>query len=149
MNAHTRRRTPLVLGLALLLVGCVTRLAPYDERLDLGAAALQSKIVRFFDVLQQAKGPEERAFGNHAVFYESARADLDALRIQAGSDPGNEQTRRSIELLAKSLASLEELHRKGLSGAELPVLRKLIETQVRMLLQLESAKKREGTEVSL
>ena len=47
-----------------------------------------------------------------------------------------------LALLDQSVAELETAHVDGLSAAEIPVLRTLFDSQLRMLVQLEAARKR-------
>jgi len=133
-----------------LLTGCVSRVAPHDAIIAAGLADLQSSNSRFFDELQQTVGTPDAAWECHAAWYEETRAEIAALRVRAGSyDRKNDPTVAALELLEKSVNELETAHAEGLSAGEIPVLRTLFDSQLRMLIELEAAKKRTtATEVS-
>ena len=133
-------------GLALLLAaGCALRpAAPYDAGLDGGLAELQVKVDTFLEGLQRQAGTPDGAWDRHASFYEGVRKDVEILRSRAAAHAGNDVTLGSLDRLAASIDDLERLHRDGLKGAEIPILRSLFDSQLRMLIQLESAKKRPG-----
>ena len=144
----TSRRS-LILLLSLLPFGCALFSAPsYDAELDRGATALQAKLNTHFDELQRTAGTPEGAWEHHAPFYESVRADLTILFQHAGAQPGNDTTVRSLELLATNVAEVEAVHRAGLSPREVPILKQLLDMQLRMLTKLEQAKKRSAREAA-
>lgn len=133
---------------AFLTAGCAARIAPYDPTLNDGLAGLQTKIAGFLEELEQRAGTPDAAWEKHAAFYESVRADLQDLRFRAAAHGGNELTLGSLDLVSDSIDDLEQLHRSGLNGTEIPILRSLFETQLRMLIQLETAKRRTGEAAS-
>lgn len=139
MTARTHPRTPLTLTLivALIVFGCALPLAPDTDQFEDASVALQSKMEAFFDELERTAGTEEGGWAKHASFYEGVRADLDLMRIEAGAHPRDAATRRVLELLAVNLASLEAAHREGLTPPEVPILRNLIGTQLRMFVELQ------------
>ena len=134
------------LGLALILAaGCALRqAAPYDAGLNEGLAELQVKVDAFLEQLEGRAGTPEGAWERHASFYEGVRRDVEILRSRAAAHAGNDITLGSLDRLAASIDDLERLHRAGLKGAEIPILRTLFDSQLRMLIKLEGAKKRPG-----
>lgn len=135
-----RRGLHVFIAALLVVVGCATDLiAPYDPDLDQALGELQSEISGFFDGLEKGAGKGTAAYD--AVFYDQVRISLEKVRVQASARSHNEQTVTMLDLLGASLRNMEDLHRDGLAPAEVPVLRSLLETQVRMLIQLEAAKK--------
>jgi len=126
-----------------LLAGCSNRIAPHDEDLARGLAELQSSNTRFFDELRQSAGTQFGAWEYHANWYEETRAAIGTLRGQAAAyGAGNAPTVEALDLLKKSIDQLEEVHTAGLSAGEIPVLHTLFDSQLRMLIELEAAKKR-------
>jgi len=126
-----------------LLSGCASRVAPRDEALADGLAGLQSSTGRFFDQLQLVIGTPDADWVSHAAWYEETRTEIAALRVRASaSGVTNDATLDALALLDQSVAELETAHAEGLSAAEVPVLRTLFDSQLRMLVQLEAAKSR-------
>jgi hypothetical protein len=145
------RRAAAVALLALILLalpaGCMPRVARHDAAVAAGLAALQSSNTRFFDALQLTAGTPAASWERHAAWYEETRAEIGALRIQAAAHGArNAPTIDALALLEDSIDELESAHAAGLSAGEIPVLRTLFASQLRMLIQLEAAKTR--TEVS-
>jgi hypothetical protein len=146
-----RRRANGALLLAMILLalpaGCVPRVAPHDEGIAAGLATLQSSLTRFFDTLQLRAGTPDAAWECHAAWYEETRAEIAALRVRAAVyGSRNAHTTEALALLEASIDELESAHAAGLSAGQIPVLRALFDSQLRMLIQFEAAKKR--TEVS-
>lgn len=126
-----------------LLSACASSVAPRDEALAGGLAGLQASTGRFFDQLQQVIGTPDAAWVHHAAWYEETRTAIAALRARASASGGaNNSTLDALALLDQSVAELETAHAAGLSAAEVPVLRTLFDSQLRMLVQLEAAKAR-------
>ena len=141
----------VVLAVVLAVVaGCVSRVAPHDAVIAAGLADLQSSNSRFFDELRRTAGTPDAAWECHIAWYEETLAEIAALRTRAESHGvKNDPTVEALELLQRSVAELEEAHAEGLSAGEIPVLRTLFDSQLRMLIELEAAKKRAAsTEVS-
>jgi hypothetical protein len=140
----------LIAALVLaLLAGCASRVAPYDPSFADGLAGLQSSTGRFFDQLQQVSGTPDADWVRHAAWYEGTRAEIAALRVRASAHGAtNDATLDALALLDQSVAELETAHAEGLSAAEIPVLRTLFDSQLRMLVQLEAAKQRTPPEVT-
>ncbi|HYC91872.1 MAG TPA: hypothetical protein VEO54_21850 [Thermoanaerobaculia bacterium] len=150
----SRRANAATLVVALLLAlpaGCMSRIAPHDPTIAAGLADLQTSHARFFDGLQLSTGTPEGAWECHRHWYEETRAAIAVLQVRAASHGRKDDpTAKAIDLLAKSVDELEQAHAEGFSAGEIPVLRTLFDSQLRMLIQLEDAKKRPGiAEVSL
>lgn len=128
-----------------VLAGCAGRIAPHDATIAAGLSALQQSHGRFFDQLQLSAGTADAAWECHRQWYQETRAEIAALRTRAASH-GLEQdpTGDALELLEKSVDELEVMHMQGISAVEVPTLRILFDSQLRMLAQLEAAKKRSG-----
>lgn len=130
---------------ALLILGCSVRfIAAYDPVVETSARELQAKFDALFEDLGRTAGTAAGEYQHYAHRYEGLRADLSALRYRAGEKARNEQTIQSLSLLDENLGHLETAHREGLRKGEVPVLRTLFDTQLRMIVELESAKKRES-----
>lgn len=130
---------------ALLILGCSVRfIAAYDPVVETNARQLQAKFDALFEDLGHTAGTANGEYQHYAHRYEDLRADLSALRYRAGEKSGNGQTLQSLSLLDENLQHLEAAHREGLRKGEVPVLRTLFDTQLRMILELETAKKREN-----
>ncbi len=136
----------LIAGLLLaVLAGCMASVAPRDPSIADGLAGLQSRTGRFFDQLQLVIGTPEADWVRHAGWYEETRTGIAALRVRASAFGAlNDPTLDALALLDQSVAELETAHAEGLSGAEIPVLRTLFDSQLRMLIQLEAAKQLEA-----
>jgi len=139
-----KRNYQLILALAIFVTGCTMRfIATHDPAVEGAALQLQSKFTAFFDDLQNTAGTPEGEYERYAAQYADLHAQVGDLQAKAALQSRNQLTNDSLTLLEDNLDILETAHREGLSAAEVPVLRKLIDTQVRMLVQLEVAKKRE------
>jgi hypothetical protein len=140
-----KRHQKALLTVAMLLLGCSVRyLAGYDPVVDSNARHLQVKLDALFEELSRTAGTPEGAYEVYAATYDGLRADISGLQHDAASQPRNQLTQTSLTLLDDNLRQLEAAHREGLSPAEVPVLRKLFDTQIRMIVELETAKKRES-----
>ncbi|HTD83791.1 MAG TPA: hypothetical protein VK648_08385 [Gemmatimonadaceae bacterium] len=139
-----RKRAKAILLAALAsIVSCSGYfMATYDPAVDGGATELQQKIDRFLTDLQQRAGTPAAAFDQHAAFYDDVRGDIQELRDLASRQRGNELTLQSLDLIENNVDKLEALHADGISVQEIDVVRTLFDTQFRMLVQLENAKKR-------
>jgi hypothetical protein len=126
-----------------LLSGCASSVVPHDEDLADGLAGLQSSTGWFFDQLQQVTGTPDADWVHHAAWYEETRSEIAALPVRASATGAtNDPTLLALVLLDQSVAELETAHAAGLSAAEIPVLRTLFDSQLRMLIQLETARQR-------
>ncbi|HUP60258.1 MAG TPA: hypothetical protein VNA69_07550 [Thermoanaerobaculia bacterium] len=133
----------VLLALGAFALSCSSYfIAGYDEVIDGGAVALQQKVHAFLIELQTTAGTGAGAYEQHADFYEDVRGDLDVLRNAASLQRGNELTIESLRLIEDNVGRLEGMHAAGISRQEIDVVRTLFDTQFRMLVQLENAKKR-------
>lgn len=139
-----KRHHKVFFVIALLLLGCTVRyIAEYDPVVDGNARHLQTKLDALFEDLSRTAGTPEGAYEHYAARYEAIRVDITGLQFDAAAQPKNGLTVSSLSLLDDNLRQLEVAHREGLGRAEVPVLRKLFDTQLRMIVQLETAKKRD------
>lgn len=140
-----KRHWQISLALAVLIVGCsAQRIAGYDETLDRGAAGLHAKFNGLFDDLQRTAGTPDGTYERFAAQYDQLRVDIAELQSRAALQSNNQLTNTSLMLLDDNLHQLEVAHRDGLTAGEVPVLRKLFDSQLRSLVQLETAKKRDA-----
>lgn len=139
-----KRHYQVILALALIVLGCTARyIAEYDPAIDGGAVELQAKLGGLLDELQRTAGTPGGAFANYTSLYEELYADVDRLQAQAATQERNELTLTSLKLIHDNLDQLTLAHQEGLTLGQVPVMRRLFDTQLRMLVQLETAKKRD------
>lgn len=137
-----KRYYQIVLAFAIFVTGCAVRyVATYDPAIESDALELRSELNTFFDDLQCTAGTPEGAYDRYASQYADLHTRVGDLQARAALQSRNQLTHDSLTLLADNLNVLETAHREGLTAAEVPVLRQLLDTQVQMLLQLEAAKK--------
>ena len=140
-----KRHNKALLIVAMLILGCSVRfIAEYDPAIDSKTRQLQTKFDALFEDLDRTAGTPEGAYEHYASRYDALRADIAGLRYDANAQPRNSLTSTSLSLLDDNLHQLEAAHREGIGPAEVPVLRKLFDTQLRMIVELETAKKRES-----
>ena len=129
--------------------GCIFRtIAPYDDRVARGLHDLESRVTSFFDDMQSQAGTPNGSWESFADCYDAIRGDLALVRVQAAARDHNELTLRSLDLLKASVDDLEAMHQTGVTSREIAIVRSLIETQMRMLHELERGKKGAPPEVS-
>jgi len=139
-----KRHDRIILACLIIVAGCTGQyIADYDQSVDQGAVQLQAKFNSLFDDLQSSAGTPDGEYEHYSSRYDDLRGDIAQLQSQAVLQPHNELTSTSLTLLHDNLQQLELAHRDGLTAGQVPVLRKLFDTQLRMLVQLEVAKKRE------
>ena len=139
-NHHAKA---IVLAALVSLVSCSGYfIATYNPAIDSGATELQQKVDGFLDDLQQSAGTPGAEYERHVEFYAGVRGDIRALRELASQQHGNDLTVQSLDLIENNVDKLEALHADGISAGEIGVVRTLFDTQFRMLVQLENAKKR-------
>ena len=139
-----RKRTKaILLSIGTFALSCAF-IAGYDPLIDSGATALQQKVGQFLTDLEQTTGTPEGEYERHLGFYHEVRNDIGVLRTVASAHKGNDITLQSLDLIEANVAKLEKLHAEGISAEEIRIVRTLFDTQFRMLVQLENAKKREG-----
>ena len=129
---------------ALALIGSCSAyvIAEYNEALDHGASELQTKVDTFLNDLEQHAGAPEAEYERNSGFYEEVRGDISVLREAASEHRGNDITIKSLGLIADNVDKLERMHAEGISAEEIAIVRTLFDTQFRMLIQFENAKKR-------
>ena len=139
-----RKRTrAILLSIVAFALSCAF-IAGYDSRIDNGASALQQKIGTFLTDLEQTTGTPEGEYSRHIGFYGEVRTDISVLRNVASAHKGNDITLQSLDLIEANVAKLEKLHAEGISREEIGIVRSLFDTQFRMLLQFENAKRKEN-----
>lgn len=138
-----KRYKAVLLIIGVLAVSCSSYfIADYNAVIDGGAVALQRKVDAFLTDLDRTAGTPAADYEHHTERYAELRGDLGILRDVAGRQRGNELTIDSMQLIEDNLGRLESIHAAGVSQQEIAVVRKLLDTQFRMLIQLENAKKR-------
>jgi hypothetical protein len=130
--------------LALAISGCaLSRTAPYDPQIDAGVTDLHMETTAFFQSVERRLGTPDARHGQYVDFYDHVRVVLASLRLRADAWPGNERTVEQIELLARSFAALEELHREGIEDpGVLSTVRQQLDTAFQAIMRLELAKRR-------
>lgn len=139
------RTIRLALAAWLAASGCTVKLiGDYDEATDKGATALHRKVETFLTKLERTAGTPAGAHGALGMnFYPEAMVDTRALMIRARAIPQNEITVEMLDLVAKNLGLLEELHKAGIGAPEqVAPLRAAFDAQFTAILRLELAKKR-------
>ena len=138
-----KRAKALLLAAAASIAGCSGYfIAEYNPVVDHGATELQQKVDRFLTGLEQTVGTPAGEYDQNVAFYEEVRGDIRTLRDAASQERGNGLTVESLDLIGQNVEKLEAMHAKGISRDELGVVSTLFDTQFRMLVQLETAKKR-------
>jgi hypothetical protein len=117
-------------------------IAEYDAAVDHGAVQLQQKVDGLLDDLEQTAGTPEGSYDAYADLYLELHDDVETLRAEAATRRGNDLTLQSLQLIEQNLGKLERMHAEGITAEEIGVVRTLLDTQFRMLVQLENAKKR-------
>ena len=146
----TRSRMAVVVTLFLFTCACsVFRpSAPYDPAFDAGMVHFQKDVTAFFEEVAACNGTDR---GTHSAFsgeYRSFSNRMAGLRGQAARHARNDSTLRALDLLRESFDEVEAMHREGLIPEEVTVLRELVDTQLRLLVQLERAKRGSTAEAS-
>lgn len=125
-SARLRVAVALAVAVLLLVTGCAAHIVPFGS-----------------DTAVDPEGPSETAW------YEETRAWIAALRLHASArGPQSAPALRALELLESCVDDLEKAQAAGLSPGELPLLRTICDTQLRLLVQLEAARQRGTAEVS-
>jgi len=137
-----RAKAILIAAIASVLSCSSYFIAEYNQAVDTGATELQQKVDRFLTGLEQTAGTPDGEYEQHIAFYDEVRNDVGNLRGLASTQRGNDLTRRSLDLIGDNVDRLEAMHAKGISPKEIAIVRTLFDTQFRMLVQLENAKKR-------
>lgn len=133
---------------ALVLGGCSTikLVGDYDEQIDKGVTQLQKDVETFLVKLEAtAQKPADKVenYDKNTKFYSNSRVALSGLRVRADAMERNSITVRMLDHLSKNIDRLEEMHRGGLSKAEIDVsIRWALNSQFTAILTFELAKKR-------
>jgi hypothetical protein len=140
MRKHAKA---ILLSLLTAFAGCSSYfIAQYNPAIDSGATQLQQKVDGFLSELEETSATPAGEYEQHAAMYDELRADIQTLREAALQQRGNDLTVRSLELIENNVGQLETMHKDGISPKEIEIVRTLFDTQFRMLVQLETAKKR-------
>ena len=144
-NIKMKPHLKALVVIATLVLGCsVSYIAEYNPVIDSNVRELQAKFDALFDDLGRTAGTPDGEYAHYAAQYDALRVDIAALQHESSVMPKNGLTNTSLSLLDDNLHQLEVAHREGIGPAEVPVLRKLFDTQLRMIVELETAKKRES-----
>ena len=131
----------------LLLGGCVTFMAPYDEKIDDMATGLQREVRAEIEALRGAEKPD-CLYPAHAGFYRQARVDVSALSVRAAAHDMNAQTIAQIDDLSGALNDLEALHKiatqanRCMRSDEFSDINRGFDQITGAIIKLELAKKR-------
>jgi hypothetical protein len=140
-----KRTNALLIAAVASVVSCSGYfMAGYDPQVDSGATQLHQKVDQFLTDLERTAGTPAGEYEHNQAAYRELRSELDALRGLAGSQRGNGLTVQSLDLIGNNLDKLEAMHADGISAKEIGIVRTLFDSQFRMLVQLENAKKRQG-----
>ncbi len=145
MKRH--RLSLVVAGASLLLAGCVTLVAPYDEKIDDMATTLQREVSTEIETLSGAEKPD-CLYPNHAEFYRTARVDVSALAVRAAAHDMNAQTIQQIADLKGALDDMEKLHQiatqanRCMKPVEFSDIQRGFDQITGAIVRLEIAKKR-------
>ena len=143
------RRAPIALTLALLFAGCsLLPSAAYDPVFDAALVDFQTDSRAFFDQVAAGSGTGPGAYSAFSDDYHTFSERLAGLRAMAAQHQRNESTLQSIDLLQQNFTRIEAVHRDGLVREEVELLRAVIDTQVRLLIQLERDKRGAKPEVA-
>ena len=116
--------------------------AEYNATVGHGATELQQQVNRFLEDLERGAGTPAADYDRTADFYVDARGEIAKLRTAASLQRGNDLTVQSLDLIQNNLDKLEQMHAGGITPREVAIARTLLDSQFRMLVQLENAKKR-------
>lgn len=123
-------------------------IADYDEVIDKSATDAMKKLDGFLTRLERAGSYDQVSYAKSASFYDETRSDLRAMRVRAEVVPKNSLTVQEVDLLLKSVDSLEKIHKlhdsenKPFTADELAPLRTGFSQQFAAIIKLELAKKR-------
>jgi hypothetical protein len=143
-----------ITAILLVLVGCAVKfVSSYDEQTDRAVTELQKKVESFFVRLERLDGLPECSYEHHKGFYEDAEVQVSSIQLRASAIPQNSITVEQMELVERSVESLEELHKlkaekdagdRCITQAEIQPLRENFNTIFTAILTFELAKKRGG-----
>lgn len=140
------RRFRLFLGLScfLILSACnIQFISHYDETTDKAVSALQKKMEGHLLSLEAKDGLPECAYSFFQSHYQDLKVDASAIAVRAAALPKNELTAEQVQLLSKSIETLEKLHQIAcVSKAQVAPLRIQFNSSFTAILKLELAKRR-------
>lgn len=138
----TALRIPVAVFLIALVGSCpLLPSAPYDPVFDTQVVALRKDVGAFFDELGACAGKPEGAYSAFTVEYRTFSDHIARLRGLAVSHPRNDATVESLDLLRENFDKVEAMHRDGLLPEEVEILRPRVDTQLRLIVDLERAKR--------
>lgn len=149
-RTFARARILGLLTTLLLLLGCSTfkLVGEYDPQIDQGTTALQREFETFLVMLEaSAAEPGDRvvAYTELRPFYAESRVGISGLRLRADAIERNSLTVQAFDKLAVNLARFEEMHREGITRAEIErLIRPGFNAQFTAILTFELAKRRGG-----
>jgi hypothetical protein len=117
----------------MVLAACAGNNTAGDPAFASDLAVLESKVDGFLANLEMVAGTADGTYARHAAFYSGIGDELASLRTRAGNAQGNAAAVAGLDAISENLAHLEDLHRQGVSAAEVPVLRKLLAAQFNAL----------------
>ena len=83
----------------------------------------------------------DRESMSDAVWYEETRAWIDALRLHVSTHgPESTSALRALELLESCVDDIERVQAAGTSPGDVPLLRTICDTQLRLIVQLDVAR---------
>lgn len=130
------------------LAGCTTAklVGDYDEQIDKGTTALQKDVDAFLEKLEASAATQKdnvATYDQHKQFYSDARVAVNGLRVRADATERNSLTVRSFDKLHENINLLEEMHKKGITRAEVSkLIRPAFTQQFTAILTFELAKRR-------
>jgi hypothetical protein len=140
------KRLSLLAALLLLSCGCgaLWLSSPYDPAYDAALEDFRKGTDAFFEDLGHTAGTPDGGWERYEPAYRALEAKLSRLTQQAILRRGNASLLQSLDLVRQNLQACEGLHRDGITPAEVGVVRQLVSTQVRLLVEVERARRREG-----
>lgn len=145
------KRISLVAALLLLTCGCAALAlsSSYDPAYAAALEDFQKEADTFFEDLGRTAGTPDGGWDRFEPEYRALEADLNQLTQRAMVRRGNASLLESLDLVRQNLDACEQLHRDGITPAEAAVVRRLVSTQVRMLIQHERARRGSGKEAGV
>lgn len=139
-----RLRIFLCLSGFLILSACnIQLLSQYDETTDKAVSALQKKMEAHLLSLESKEGQPECAYLFQSAIYQELKVDASAIAVRAAAISKNELTAEQVQLLGKSIETLEKLHQIAcLQKTQIATLRIQFNSSFTAILKLELAKRR-------
>lgn len=129
------------------LSGCadIRIIGAYDKQIDDGVTALQMRTESHLLKLTSGPGSNVSPYSENENFYGEAKVAISSLRVRADATSRNSLTVRQLDTLQTNLDLFQEMHRQGLSKAEIPDLRGGFNSHFTAILTFELAKRRTQT----